>query len=82
MKPSERIFLSLEPFSSRKSMAPPPPPTRRSTPSRPPTPLIKRLAIPLGVVGIVIASGFLYRTTLNKRSLDKRAARKEYPNPL
>ena len=59
-----------------------PPPTRRSTPSRPPTPLLKRLAIPLGVIGIVVTSGYLYRTALQKRSLDKRAARKDYPNPL
>jgi hypothetical protein len=57
---------------------------RTPTPPRakPPTSLLKRVAIPISVIGIVFASATLYRSALQKRSLDKRASRKDYPNPL
>ncbi|GAA5981237.1 hypothetical protein JCM5350_006071 [Sporobolomyces pararoseus] len=72
-------------------MPPSPPPTPTPRPStrpapsastRTPTPLLKKVAIPLSVIGIVFASATLYRSALQKRSLDKRSSRKEYPNPL
>ncbi|GAA6007778.1 hypothetical protein JCM11491_003961 [Sporobolomyces phaffii] len=53
--------------------APTPLPSTRTSPS-----LLKRAAIPLSVVGIVFLSASLYRSALQKRSLDKRAARKDF----
>ncbi|GAA5831078.1 hypothetical protein JCM3766R1_006227 [Sporobolomyces carnicolor] len=58
------------------------PRTSPSSSNRPRASLLKRIAIPVSVVAIVVTSATLYRSALQKRALDKRSARKDYPNPL